>query len=304
MIRTSIFMMVIGFLLCDVVVVSAQEGQSSIANPSSVYCVDHGGKVLIIENAIGSQSGICMFSDGSQCDEWQYFNGKCTPGQTIPSPLYQIKERIYPNYVKCIQGLQLVIKKEDGSPACVQPDSATKLLKQGWASKIVSPTSSDTNSQSSDNSTITPLQRTVFFMKPNSTGTIIVRYHATWNYLGTIDLTQGLSVYDATNFVPIPNSGLTVNVNPQFIGHTDGKNYDVTYTFVAKPGTKGIFGIDTSCAENMDIAIGIDPSQIQPSDVPVPRMGAALCVMSGFIDVHEIDMNNITSKEIPMIAAQ
>jgi len=56
--------------------------------------------------------------------------------QTTPvilSPLAQFKSGISANDVKCQQGLQLVIKAEDSSPACVTPDTATKLMSRGWA---------------------------------------------------------------------------------------------------------------------------------------------------------------------------
>ena len=52
---------------------------------------------------------------------------------TISSPLAQFKSGISANDVKCKQGLQLVIKAEDSSPACVTPDTATKLMSRGWA---------------------------------------------------------------------------------------------------------------------------------------------------------------------------
>ncbi|MDE2589398.1 MAG: hypothetical protein KGL95_07010, partial [Patescibacteria group bacterium] len=38
------------------------------------------------------------------------------------------------------QGLQLIFKREDGSPACIKPDTAQKLVQRGWASEIVSST--------------------------------------------------------------------------------------------------------------------------------------------------------------------
>ena len=54
------------------------------------------------------------------------------------SPLKQFKSGIVANDVKCGQGLQLVIKAEDGFPACVKPDTAKKLLERGWVPKISS----------------------------------------------------------------------------------------------------------------------------------------------------------------------
>ncbi len=53
---------------------------AGIANPASEYCVAHGGQVEIRTAADGSQAGYCIFPDGSECEEWAYFRGECTPG--------------------------------------------------------------------------------------------------------------------------------------------------------------------------------------------------------------------------------
>jgi putative hemolysin len=53
-----------------------------IANPASEYCVAQGNKHDIIKDAAGNEYGICKFSDGSECEEWSYFNGKCKQGDT------------------------------------------------------------------------------------------------------------------------------------------------------------------------------------------------------------------------------
>ena len=51
-------------------------------NPASVYCEQNGNKLEIRTAADGSQSGICVFPDGSTCDEWAYYRGECGPGST------------------------------------------------------------------------------------------------------------------------------------------------------------------------------------------------------------------------------
>jgi hypothetical protein len=55
-----------------------------------------------------------------------------TPSVTL-SPLKQFKSGIAAKDVKCEQDLQLVIKAEDGSPACIKPNDATMLVQRGWA---------------------------------------------------------------------------------------------------------------------------------------------------------------------------
>jgi len=52
--------------------------QSALPNPASVYCEQQGNKLEILTAADGSQSGVCVFPDGSTCDEWAYFRGECS----------------------------------------------------------------------------------------------------------------------------------------------------------------------------------------------------------------------------------
>jgi len=51
--------------------------QVGMPNPASVYCEQNGNKLEIRTAADGSQNGICVFPDGSTCDEWAYYRGEC-----------------------------------------------------------------------------------------------------------------------------------------------------------------------------------------------------------------------------------
>ena len=58
--------------------------QANMPNPASVHCEQQGNKLEIVTAVDGSQSGVCIFPDGSTCDEWAYFNGECEPeGQNV-----------------------------------------------------------------------------------------------------------------------------------------------------------------------------------------------------------------------------
>ena len=50
---------------------------AQIANPASVYCEENGGKLEIRAAEDGSQAGICILKNGTQCDEWKYYRGQC-----------------------------------------------------------------------------------------------------------------------------------------------------------------------------------------------------------------------------------
>jgi putative hemolysin len=51
--------------------------QPNMPNPASVYCEQNGNTEEIQTAADGSQSGVCVFPDGSTCEEWAYFRGEC-----------------------------------------------------------------------------------------------------------------------------------------------------------------------------------------------------------------------------------
>jgi hypothetical protein len=52
---------------------------------------------------------------------------------TILSPLKQSKNGVKSEMVECKSTLILIIKNNDGSPACVKPDTKSILFERGWA---------------------------------------------------------------------------------------------------------------------------------------------------------------------------
>ncbi len=56
-----------------------QSNNNQIANPASTYCLNNGGKLEIRSDASGKQTGYCIFSDKSECEEWAFFRGQCHP---------------------------------------------------------------------------------------------------------------------------------------------------------------------------------------------------------------------------------
>jgi len=60
-------------------------GGSQIANPAATHCVEQGYTSQIRTAADGSQYGVCIFPDGSECEEWAFFRGECSPAAK-PTP--------------------------------------------------------------------------------------------------------------------------------------------------------------------------------------------------------------------------
>src|SRR4030043_2096671 len=66
-----------------------QPTMSTLPNPASAYCEQQGYTSEIRTATDGSQSGVCIFPDGSECDEWAYYRKECAPaseGGSLPNP--------------------------------------------------------------------------------------------------------------------------------------------------------------------------------------------------------------------------
>lgn len=60
---------------------TGEEQKIKIANPASVYCKEHEGELEIRKDIEGNEYGVCIFSDGSECEEWAFFRGECKKGE-------------------------------------------------------------------------------------------------------------------------------------------------------------------------------------------------------------------------------
>ena len=49
----------------------------------------------------------------------------------FPPPLKQISSGTTPENMTCAEGLQIIVKKSSGMPACVKPDSVATLIERG-----------------------------------------------------------------------------------------------------------------------------------------------------------------------------
>jgi putative hemolysin len=63
--------------------VSTNTPPASLPNPASVFCEQQGNRLEIRTAPDGSQSGVCIFPDGSECDEWAFFRGECGAADSI-----------------------------------------------------------------------------------------------------------------------------------------------------------------------------------------------------------------------------
>jgi putative hemolysin len=71
---------------CTSVQPETEQQEVGMPNPASVFCEENGGTLEIREDATGGQYGVCIFSDGSECEEWAYFRDECSPGGAVEEP--------------------------------------------------------------------------------------------------------------------------------------------------------------------------------------------------------------------------
>lgn len=126
---------------------TTQEMVVGLANPASVHCEEQGGTLEIRSDADGGQYGVCIFSDGSECEEWAYFNGECQPGQSDPesdpSSTLEIADsaqarQAVVTYICEQYGLSLPTEWEESTDGLV--GSTTKrYMSEDWTIEVTAP---------------------------------------------------------------------------------------------------------------------------------------------------------------------
>ena len=83
------YLLIITAIIVSISLVACQDptvtpsGDQKLPNPASVFCEENGGTLDLRTAADGSVSGVCIFADGSECDEWAYFRSECKPGDSL-----------------------------------------------------------------------------------------------------------------------------------------------------------------------------------------------------------------------------
>lgn len=85
---------------------------TQIANPASTYCNEHGGQSVIRTASDGSQSGVCVFENGNECDEWLFFRGECTASSPVPGTEKAVQAFLANKYKKPLSEVKVTIQKE------------------------------------------------------------------------------------------------------------------------------------------------------------------------------------------------
>ncbi len=54
-------------------------GRMGLDNPASANCVTLGGTVVTRKDAVGNAYAVCVFPNGSECEEWALYRNECEP---------------------------------------------------------------------------------------------------------------------------------------------------------------------------------------------------------------------------------
>lgn len=84
-------------------------------------------KNVLLDLQTNFSFNICPFTNHSTS-----INSSSSSIHTISNPLKQFKSGVPAKNVKCQNGLELIIKAEDGTPACVTHNGSIKLAQRGW----------------------------------------------------------------------------------------------------------------------------------------------------------------------------
>lgn len=168
------------------------------------------------------------------------------------SPLKQFKSGIVEKDVQCNSGLQLIVKAEDGSPACVNVDTIIPLTLRGWASESLD-------------------REMMYLMKSNSTAQIFVKF--TSNRFNGPGPAQPLSInprfYAQGTSPEYSTDAINATVTPHsvYLGSTT----IVTYTITSQNTPSGIYwlSVGDSCGA-IPIVINLESSQVTTSNLQSP----------------------------------
>jgi putative hemolysin len=76
---TLALVLTLSTLIFGCCVTPTPEPDTGLANPASVYCEEQGYTLEARTDENGTY-GVCIFPDGSECEEWAFFRGECGPG--------------------------------------------------------------------------------------------------------------------------------------------------------------------------------------------------------------------------------
>ena len=198
----------------------------------------------------------------------------------ILSPHKQFQSGTLAQDVKCVQGFQIIVKSEDGSPACVKPNTIIPLTMRGWA---IEPANHEM----------------VYLMKSNSTAQIFVKFTAR-HWEGPGEPAQPISInprfYTQGSSPQYSTNAINATVIPNSV--YSGSDTIVIYTITSQDTPSGIYWllIDDACSA-IPIAVNLELPQIESVGLQSPT--ASLNCPSSAMPYQIVGVNGTTAEFVP-----
>jgi hypothetical protein len=258
------------------------------------------------------------------------------PIMGFESPLHQFKSGIAAKDVQCNNNMKAIIKKSDGLPACVKPESVSKLLIRGWAMLNLKdfgynpgrgPVNSVNASENScgqfqsapqsHNSTAVP----VLLMNSNSTACARLTFTIVSNYKdcnghtcqGIIDFNSTLHIgnlhYEKHDNLLSISSGkdytnsFQIIVVPQTVNLDNfqiGSNFTVTYMIRPLSNATGFYdqSIPKLACERYPLAVGYATDQVNYSNFSYIDLLNPPCASAGIYNLAAVEISGMSYKEV------
>lgn len=201
-------------------------------------------------------------------------------------PLEQFKSGTPASDVKCNDGFTLILKSENGSPACVKPDTVQILIERGWGTLRGIQTFlpyGNTNSTSLGNNTLpasfmpcdTPFPQSntgiqMLYMPTNSIGKICLRYYNPNNFSLPVSHLAISDLNDTNQNVTNITTWSDTSYN------TISNGYFFQVNWIKSGNQSGFYRLDGLSCTGIPFAIGYDNnSRITSSDFPFVRMSVS-----------------------------
>jgi len=115
---------------CSVLPAAQEEGKTvGVANPASTFCIEQGGELEIRDEENG-QAGYCLFADGTEREEWEFFRENNEKEKEMARP--QIPE----GCESWFDGCNNCMVGENGMLACTRMFCAPEMMKPAKCTKF------------------------------------------------------------------------------------------------------------------------------------------------------------------------
>ncbi len=253
--------------LNDYLIIGSPGDNTGATNAGAVYAIQDNSTIQI------SPSPHIVINSN------QYFPPLPSMGTPVyPLPLEQFRTGAAANDVKCNTDLVLILKLEDGTPACVKPDDAYILIYRSWAKEFIQYTANNSSLCEGTQVSSGEIGQNIFpvlIMSPNSTATVCVTYkfNSDWQTYPNKDvyphgiLETCCIIHMESHSSPGSSNKFEIFANPPLFNVTNihnGSKLSVIYKIYAKPDSGGFY--DTSVpfdgCLSYPLAVGYDQSQI------------------------------------------